>query len=408
MQNVIGEQYIVQRRRPVRISLESGLVRPASNGPIERSPFKSVRRAERKPAPGIVDFSVGAEALPKGWRRAPFSRPSARPAGASAMDTLRFGRLIESLASPGIVKPVAVGISLLALAVAVAAAGVAERPADLRGFSLPDDASSASLLLDSVSAETVSADDAAPMPGLPLTLSMSSYRVAKNDTLDIVARRYGLRLDTLISANGISDVRRIVAGSTLKIPNIDGVAYTVKKGESLSGIASARGVSVLDIVDANDLSSQTIQPGQALFIPGARLSSYDLKKALGSLVIWPISGRISSNFGYRPNPFTGIRQFHNGLDIVGPVNSKIKAAMDGRVAETGYSAVFGNFVILTHPEGYQTLYAHLNKITVKQGESVRQGGSVGLLGSTGYSTGPHLHFGVFKRGVAMDPLKLLK
>ncbi len=408
MQNVIGEQYIVQRRRPVRISLESGLVRPASNGPIERSPFKSIRRAERKPALRVVDFSVGAEALPKSGRSAPFSRPSARPVGAPSTHTLRVGSLLESLASPRIVTPVAVGISLLALAVAVAAAGVAERPADLRGFSLPDDASSASVLLDSVSAEATSADDAAPMPSLPLTLSMSSYRVAKNDTLDNVARRYGLRLDTLISANGISDVRRIVAGSTLKIPNIDGVAYTVKKGESLSGIASARSVSVLDIVDANDLSSQTIQPGQTLFIPGARLSSYDLKKALGSLVIWPISGRISSNFGYRPNPFTGVRQFHNGLDIVGPVNSKIKAAMDGRVAETGYSAVFGNFVILTHPEGYQTLYAHLNKITVKQGESVRQGGSIGLLGSTGYSTGPHLHFGVFKRGVATDPLKMLK
>jgi len=412
MLNVIEEQYIMQRRKPVRISLETGLVHPASNGRIERSPYRPTRRAERAPAPLILDYPRVADTRERNERRAPSPRPTPRPSWRKprrpASEAFSLVGLIEAMASPKVLKPVAIGIGLLALAVAVAAAGVAERPADLRGFSIPEDVSSAAVLLDAVSGEARAVEDSAPMPSLPLTLSMSSYRVVKNDTLDVIARRHGLRLDTLISANGIGDVRRIVAGSTLKIPNIDGVAYTVKKGESLSGIASARGVSVLDIVDANDLSSQTIQPGQALFIPGARLSSYDLKKALGSLVIWPVSGRISSRFGYRPNPFTGIRQFHNGLDIVGPVDSAIKAAMDGRVAETGYSAVFGNFVILTHPEGYQTLYAHLNKITVKQGQSVRQGGSVGLLGSTGYSTGPHLHFGVFKRGAAMDPLKLLK
>jgi len=404
MQNVIGEQYIIQRRRPVRISLESGLVHPASNGRIERSPSRAIRRAERRnPEPRAVGFSGITEAQTLRARRA-----ASVPPRASALKTVSLGGLIEALASPKIVKPIALGIGLLALAVAVAAVSVAERPADLSGFSLPEDGSSSAMLLDAVSAQAVAADDAAPMPSLPLTLSMSSYRVVKNDTLEVIARRYGLRLDTLISANGIGDVRRIVAGSTLKIPSMDGVAYSVRKGESLSGIASARGVSVLDIVDANDLSSQTIQPGQTLFIPGARLSSYDLKKALGSLVIWPFSGRISSSFGYRPNPFTGIRQFHNGIDIAGSLNSSVKAAMDGRVAETGYSAVFGNFVILTHPEGYQTLYAHLNKILVKQGEGVRQGGSVGLLGSTGYSTGPHVHFGVFKRGIAIDPLKVLK
>ena len=185
------------------------------------------------------------------------------------------------------------------------------------------------------------------------------------------------------------------------------LAYKVKKGESLSGIAAARNVSIFDIIDANDLSSQTLIPGQSLFIPGARLTSYDLKKALGQLVIWPITGSISSYFGYRPNPFTGIRQFHNGLDIVGPENFPVKAAMDGRVAETGYSSVFGNFVIMSHPDGYQTLYAHLNSISVRQGSSVTQGSRVGLLGSTGYSTGPHLHFGVFKNGKAIDPRKLL-
>jgi murein DD-endopeptidase MepM/ murein hydrolase activator NlpD len=298
-------------------------------------------------------------------------------------------------------------LGILLLAVTIAAVGAVERQADLHEFFLPEDGVATSLLLDALMTLPPETAEEDFMPALPMTLSLSGYRIEKNDTLDAISNRFGIRLDTLISVNGIVDVRRIQAGATLKIPNIDGVAYKVKKGESLSVIASATNVSMLDIIDANDLSSQTITPGQTLFIPGARLSSYDLKKALGKLIIWPVVGRISSTFGYRANPFTGIRQFHAGLDIVGPVNAAINAAMDGRVAETGYSAIFGNFVILSHAEGYQTLYAHLNKILVKQGASVLQGKTLGLLGSTGYSTGPHLHLGVFKRGTAVDPLKFL-
>lgn len=293
------------------------------------------------------------------------------------------------------------------LSLVMVAAGSFEQRANLNGFVLPADTIIASMLLDSVSPpEQVPADEASP-PALPYTLTLSSHTVKKNETLDAIAKRFGVRLDTLISVNGIKDVRRLSVGATLKIPSIDGVMQTIRKGDTLSAIATARGVSMLDIIDANDLGSQTIVPGQSLFIPGARLSSYELKQALGTLVMWPIRGKISSYFGYRANPFTGIRQFHNGLDIVGTENTVIKAAMDGRVAETGYSTLFGNFIIIAHPDNYQTLYAHLNAIKVKAGSLIAQGAAVGLLGSTGYSTGPHLHFGVFRKGVAVDPLRLL-
>lgn len=304
--------------------------------------------------------------------------------------------------------PAAIAVAVVALlSLVLVAAGSFEQRTSLSGFVLPEDTIIASVLLDAVSPpEQAPPDEAAP-PALPYTLTLSNYTIKKNETLDSIARRFGVRLDTLISVNGIKDVRRIGAGSALKIPNIDGVMQTIRKGDSLSSIASARGVSLLDIIDANDLGSQTIVPGKSLFIPGARLSSFELKQALGKLVIWPIRGEISSYFGYRANPFTGIRQFHNGLDIVGPESMVIKAAMDGRVAETGYSTLFGNFVIITHPDSYQTLYAHLNAIKVKTGAAIAQGATVGLLGSTGYSTGPHLHFGVFRKGVAVDPLRIL-
>jgi murein DD-endopeptidase MepM/ murein hydrolase activator NlpD len=264
------------------------------------------------------------------------------------------------------------------------------------------------LLLHTVIDAAAPEEDMTTAPPLPLTLSLRNYTVSRNDTLDAIARRFNVTLDTLISINGIADVRRLQVGTVLKVPNIDGIVYKVQRGDNLSTIASRNNTSLLDLVDANDLASHTISPGQTLFIPGARLGSYDLKKALGTLVIWPVTGRISSNFGYRSNPFTGIRQFHNGLDIVAPVNTPVRASMDGRVAETGYSSIFGNFVIMTHAGSYQTLYAHLIRIDVKVGQVLRQGSSVGLLGSTGDSTGPHLHFGVFKGGTPTDPLKLLR
>ena len=298
------------------------------------------------------------------------------------------------------------GVALVSFGLVVTS--VSASHVDLDGFQLPDDSMLSTVLLDSLAMEEPEIDEDSILPSLPMTLSMTSYKVARNETLDSIARRFRIRLDTLISVNGIGDVRRIPAGHSLKIPNIDGVVHTVRKGESISGIASARGVTILDIIDANDLSSQIILPGQSLFIPGARLSSHDLKKALGQLVIWPISGNISSYFGYRPSPFYGSRQFHSGIDIVGLENLPAKAAMDGRVAETGYSVLFGNYVIVSHDDGYQTLYAHLNSIKTSRGASIRQGERVGLIGSTGYSTGVHLHFGVYKNGKAIDPLKLLK
>jgi murein DD-endopeptidase MepM/ murein hydrolase activator NlpD len=278
-------------------------------------------------------------------------------------------------------------------------------------MTLHEEVSSQEILSRYVSPELGDAGDSGSgidMPPLPLTLSVSTYVVRPGDALSSIAARHGVSLDALISMNGISDARRIQAGTRLRIPNISGIVHVVARGESVGSVAARYGVGATAVLDANDLGSSVIRPGQSLFIPGARMSATELKKALGELVAWPVRGALSSLFGYRPNPFTGIRQFHNAIDIVAPEGTPVKAAMDGRVADTGYNAIYGNYVILTHPEGYQTLYAHLSKVSVKRGTAVRQGVALGAVGTTGYSTGPHLHFSVFKRGSAVDPLKLLK
>ena len=134
----------------------------------------------------------------------------------------------------------------------------------------------------------------------------------------------------------------------------------------------------------------------------------ELNRVLGSLFIHPVQGRYSSYFGLRPDPFTGVPNLHNGVDIVNKPGTPILAAMAGTVRAAAFNFNYGNFVIIQHTGGYQTLYGHLSRYIVSKGEKVSQGEKIGELGTTGYSTGPHLHFSVFKNGEAVDPLPFLK
>ena len=164
------------------------------------------------------------------------------------------------------------------------------------------------------------------------------------------------------------------------------------------------------MLDVNDLESQVLTAGQILFIPGARLSSETLRMAMGELFTWPLKGswRLTSNYGRRADPFTGVTSFHTGIDMAMPSGTPVYSSMSGKIESVGYTNIFGNYVIIKHVNGYQTLYAHLTKSLVKSGQNVAQGAKIGLVGSTGYSTGPHLHFTVFKNGKLVDPMTVLK
>ena len=120
--------------------------------------------------------------------------------------------------------------------------------------------------------------------------------------------------------------------------------------------------------------------------------------------IWPVVGPIRSQFGFRTYP----REFHRGLDIGGPIGVPIKATASGRVKFAGWFSGYGLTIILDHGHGYQTLYAHLSKINVRKGQSIQKGNRIGALGSTGFTTGPHLHYEVRQFGVAIAPNKFLK
>lgn len=255
--------------------------------------------------------------------------------------------------------------------------------------------------------ESLEPEEQENLPDIPVSVELTDYRVQRGDSLDRIAKKFNVRIDTLISVNKIANVKQLQAGTILKIPNMDGIIHTVQKGDSLVSIAKLYKTDVITLADVNNLDSNTLKAKQTLFIPGARLPAETLKRALGTFIQWPIRGVISSYFGYRANPFTGIRQFHNGIDIRANEGTAVKCAIDGTIAETGYSTVFGNFIIVKHSNGYQTLYGHLSKILVSTGQNVSQSTVIGLTGNTGMTTGPHLHFSIFKNGSAINPLTIL-
>jgi lipoprotein NlpD len=215
-----------------------------------------------------------------------------------------------------------------------------------------------------------------------------------------------------------------------------GVYLTVAKGVTLYRISLAYKIPISKLMEANRLASPAdLKAGQKLFIPGAekvlRVEPYSplsssakrgLEQSLGKVpkaslslppgpsprprrglnIIWPIEGKINSPFGPRG------KEFHAGIDIASPSYQEVKAAMDGEVilarnTRHGY----GKVVFLQHDGGYMTVYAHLNVIMVREGEAVRQGQAIGGVGSTGRSTGPHLHFELRHNDRPIDPLPLL-
>jgi murein DD-endopeptidase MepM/ murein hydrolase activator NlpD len=129
---------------------------------------------------------------------------------------------------------------------------------------------------------------------------------------------------------------------------------------------------------------------------------------LNILFRFPLSeGRLSSGYGPRKNPFTGHPEFHQGIDIAAPFGTDVVAARDGVVSLIGVDPVLGRYIQLLHEGGYETIYGHLSNVTVSLKQQIGSGMILGKVGSTGYSTGPHLHFEIRRKGKSKNPSSLL-
>ena len=250
------------------------------------------------------------------------------------------------------------------------------------------------------------------------------YSVQPGDTLSSIGEKFGVSMDTIRWSNPekVKSVKATIKeGEVLVIPPVTGVVHKVKSGETVYSIAKKYDISAQGIVDFpfNEFSNDetfALAVGQTLMVPDgvvpdvqpwsptsglARVLTPDagVVSATGSW-IWPASGKITQRY----------LAWHKGIDVANKSGGAILAADSGKVVVAGWldNAGYGNRVMVDHGNGYQTLYAHLSKISVKVGQSVKRGDMLGIMGSTGRSTGIHLHFEVRTSKANINPFSVLK
>jgi len=254
-------------------------------------------------------------------------------------------------------------------------------------------------------------------PGSETTVSGTKeiriYTVEDGDTIASIAAQFNISDNTVLWANGLSSRDTINVGDHLTILPTTGVLHTVASGDTILALANKYEIDADEIVDYNNLpDSHSLSIGQKLIIPdgyiapqtaptigsGTRIADEPAPPSItgsGSGLLWPTATKHISQY---------FRWGHTGIDIDNRSRPPIYAAQSGTVEFAGRLGGYGNLLIVNHGGGLQTYYAHLEKFYVGQGEAVTKGDAIAKMGSTGRSTGPHLHFEVRKGGRPINPL----
>lgn len=247
--------------------------------------------------------------------------------------------------------------------------------------------------------------------------SIIDYTVLSGDTVSSVAQKFGVSADTIRWQNNLTG-DKIKVGSTLEILPVTGVAHKVVKGDTVYSIAKKYDAEAQAIVDfpfnsfSNDetfelaIGQTVIVPdgvmptGTGVAVPRARQLTPDAGTVVASgQFVWPTQGVITQRFSW----------YHPGIDIANPSLPLDVAADAGTVIYAGWDTTgYGNMVLIDHGNGYKTRYGHLSQIMVISGQHVNRGDTIGRMGSTGHSTGPHTHFEIYLNGVRVNPLNYLK
>lgn len=248
------------------------------------------------------------------------------------------------------------------------------------------------------------------------------YKAQSGDTISSIAQKFGISTDTIKWANNLENIDALKPDQVIKILPVTGVSHTVKAGDTLESVAkkySAQSQAILDF-PFNDVPDDfELKIGQLLIIPDGSPpevrapkpkpqpqylaqgpSSPAFSAPGGGQFIWPTGGSITQYFAW----------YHPGIDIANRSAPGIAASDGGTVMVAGWpdSQGYGNRVIIDHGNGYRSLYAHLSNIYVSVGQSISRGQLIGQMGSTGRSTGTHLHLEIHFKGVPLNPLAILK
>jgi LysM repeat protein len=238
----------------------------------------------------------------------------------------------------------------------------------------------------------------------PTTDTVSVYEVKQGDTIADVAKLFNVSVNTIIWANNLPS-RTITKGDTLIILPITGIKHVVKKGETVTAIAKKYKADAQDIAIYNGTSvDATLAVGDTIIVPDGEIEAIQSPKPKSKTKTSRIlnSYTYSAPSGFLVRPIVGGRKSqglhgHNGIDLAAAPGTPVLAAATGRIIVAklgGYNGGYGNMIIIAHDKGIQTVYAHLRAVYVSQGQEVTQGQTIGELGNTGRSTGPHLHFEV--------------
>lgn len=242
-------------------------------------------------------------------------------------------------------------------------------------------------------------------PFIPTSDEISIYVVQEGDTLSQIGQMFGVSVDTIKWANDITDHPKI--GDILVILPVSGVRHTVEKGDTLVTIAKKYNSKASDIAKFNGLSGAeaSLALGTEVIVPNGEIESVTtpdktpVKNSGANIVATPVKN-LPKHSGYYIRPVVGgvrTQGIHgnNAVDLAHALGVPIYASAGGSVivAKTGgWNGGYGNYIVISHSNGSQTLYAHLNSVSVSVGQTVSQGEIIGALGSSGNSTGPHVHF----------------
>jgi murein DD-endopeptidase MepM/ murein hydrolase activator NlpD len=235
-------------------------------------------------------------------------------------------------------------------------------------------------------------------------LGIIEYTVQEGDTLSEIAELFDVSVNTIKWENDLGNA--IKPGQDIRILPVTGIRHTIEKGDTLSGISKLYDVEEDDIAVFNDIDDSKLVVGKKLIIPngvkqerevsikniikGSKKNNVSSKGSGNGYYVRPTSGPITSLFGPRKG------SYHYGIDFGAPTGTAIVAAADGRVVKTSCGSGYGKCLLIEHSNGTQSLYAHASKLYVGVGERVEQGETIAAVGSTGRSTGPHLHFEIIE------------
>lgn len=245
-------------------------------------------------------------------------------------------------------------------------------------------------------------DFSTPRETVPLQIRI--HHVRRKETLSRIAKEYGVSMDTICGSNNLQSYDMVPEGISLRVPNKDGIIYRIKKGQNIMALSRQYKIPIGKIIAENNLKNPDfLTVGKDIFIPDAKPQN------IYPGFLWPCAGKfVTSGYGWRKNPFAmDAVHFHQGIDIRASYDW-VKATRYGKVTFSGWLGGYGKTVVVAHPDGCKSLYGHLSKIIVRDGQYVKQGQIIARSGNTGYSSGPHLHFELIKNGGHINPHRYLK